>query len=420
LPDLYTGEPNVDKIRNFPPGTSEAIEKTFEGSRQSPGLEMGGSSSVESLIGHNQDLASRLNVAIGKNIELEKTLSRFKKVHSQYEGKFQAAKDHVAIYKEKEKFLQNESRVLKEKIRLAQAYLSQERKAFEKEKLELGQELYAIKPMAAEYQKLKKRFENEYLPEKSLVDEKLSEAEAAVESLEDDKNSLLKKLAEASEHIQKIAKEFKDEKSRSEQDHNLKIATLKNKLDDVQSENIVLDDRNRTLRKEQIERTELLNRIEEIKKEKEMNIYAAKDEKEDLLLQLNKLKQENDRVKIENHSLKKQWAKTQTEYRDFKSQNASASDEATSLRALWQEKANEHNQIGLLNDSLKTQITGLEKKISLVADMKESTEQRLEFFFSQLENIKAKQDESTKKATEAMENAFKKAIEPLSDFDYNL
>jgi len=414
------GEPNVDKMRNFPPGTAKTIEKTFETNRQNSDLDMNSSSSVDSLIGHNQDLASRLNVAVGKNIELEKTLGRFKKVHSQYEGKFQAAKDHVAIYKEKERFLQNESRVLKEKLRLAQAYLNQERKTFEKEKQELEQDLYAAKPMAAEYQKLKYRFENDYLPEKNILEEKLSENESEILTLEHEKKTLLKKLSEASEHIQKIAREFKDEKSKTEQTYNSKIATLKTKLDDVQSENIVLDDRNRTLRKEQIEKTELLNRIEEIKKEKEMNIYAAKDEKEDLLLQLNKLKQENDRVKIENHSLKKQWAKTQTEYRDFKNENHSASDEATSLRALWQEKANEHNQISLLNDSLKTQISNLEKKINLVADMKTSTQQRLEFFFSQLENIKDKQDESTRKATEAMENAFKKAIEPLSDFDYNL
>jgi len=410
----------VDKMRNFPPGTAKTIEKTFETNRQNSDLDMNSSSSVDSLIGHNQDLASRLNVAVGKNIELEKTLGRFKKVHSQYEGKFQAAKDHVAIYKEKERFLQNESRVLKEKLRLAQAYLNQERKTFEKEKQELEQDLYAAKPMAAEYQKLKYRFENDYLPEKNILEEKLSENESEILTLEHEKKTLLKKLSEASEHIQKIAREFKDEKSKTEQTYNSKIATLKTKLDDVQSENIVLDDRNRTLRKEQIEKTELLNRIEEIKKEKEMNIYAAKDEKEDLLLQLNKLKQENDRVKIENHSLKKQWAKTQTEYRDFKNENHSASDEATSLRALWQEKANEHNQISLLNDSLKTQISNLEKKINLVADMKTSTQQRLEFFFSQLENIKDKQDESTRKATEAMENAFKKAIEPLSDFDYNL
>ena|GEM_PF-2397566 len=410
----------MDKMRNFPPGTAKTIEKTFETNRQNSDLDMNSSSSVDSLIGHNQDLASRLNVAVGKNIELEKTLGRFKKVHSQYEGKFQAAKDHVAIYKEKERFLQNESRVLKEKLRLAQAYLNQERKTFEKEKQELEQDLYAAKPMAAEYQKLKYRFENDYLPEKNILEEKLSENESEILTLEHEKKTLLKKLSEASEHIQKIAREFKDEKSKTEQTYNSKIATLKTKLDDVQSENIVLDDRNRTLRKEQIEKTELLNRIEEIKKEKEMNIYAAKDEKEDLLLQLNKLKQENDRVKIENHSLKKQWAKTQTEYRDFKNENHSASDEATSLRALWQEKANEHNQISLLNDSLKTQISNLEKKINLVADMKTSTQQRLEFFFSQLENIKDKQDESTRKATEAMENAFKKAIEPLSDFDYNL
>jgi len=414
------GEPNVDKMRNFPPGTSEAVEKTFENTRRNSDLDMDSSSSVESLIGHNQDLASRLNVAIGKNIELEKTLGRFKKVHSQYEGKFQAAKDHVAIYKEKERFLQNESRVLKEKLRLAQAYLQQERKTFEKEKQELEQELYAAKPLASEYQKLKHRFENDYLPEKNILEEKLSESESSNETLEHEKKMLFKKLAEASEHIQKIAKEFKDEKSKIETSYDSKITALKNKLDDVQSENIVLDDRNRTLRKEQIEKTELLNRIEEIKKEKEMNIYAAKDEKEDLLLQLSKLKQENDRVKIENHSLKKQWSKTQTDFRDYKNENNSASDEATSLRALWQEKANEHNQISLLNDSLKTQIEGLEKKIGLVADMKNNTQQRLEFFFSQLGNIKDNQDDSTKKATEAMENAFKKAIEPLTDFDYNL
>lgn len=406
----------MDTYKNFPPGTREASEKTYENAN----LDMNASSSVSNLIGHNQDLASRLNVAVGKNIELEKTIARFKKVHLQYEGKFQAAKDHVAIYKEKEKFFKNESRGLKEKIRLAQAYLSQERKAFEKERNELETEVYAAKPQVAEYHKLKSLFENEYLPEKNSLVEQVSDQRHQIENLEEERRTLLKKLSEASEHIQKIAHEFKDEVAKKEHHYETRIKALTTKLDDVQSENIVLDDRNRTLRKEQIERTELLNRIEEIKKEKEMNIYASKEEKEDLLLQLSKTKQENDRVKIENHSLKKQWAKTQADFRDYQGQNAANSDEASSLRALWQEKSNEFSQVTMMNESLKTQIAELEKKLSLVADMKSDTEQRLDFFFTQMDTIKSKQDETTKKATEAMEKAFKKAIEPLSGFDYNI
>ena len=409
------GDFYVDKMINFPPGT-KASEETINNSD----LDMSASSSVSNLISHNQDLASRLNVAIGRNIELEKSIARFKKVHLQYEEKFQAAKDHVAIYKEKEKFFKNESHTLKDKLRLAQAYIQQERKAFEKEKSELETEVYAAKPQVAEYHKLKNLFENEYLPERNQLEEDLSNKNKIIDDLEFERETLLKKLAEASEHIQKIAHEFKEEITKKETHYESRIKKLTSKLDDVQSENIVLDDRNRTLRKEQIERTELLNRIEEIKKEKEMNVYASKEEKEDLLLQLSKIKKENDRIRMENHSLKKQWAKTQAEFRDYQSKNSANSDEATSLRALWQEKSNDFSQVNMLNESLKTQIAHLEKKISLVSDMKTDTEQRLNFFFSQMDNIKSKQDETTKKATEAMENAFKKAIQPLSDFDYNL
>ncbi|MGH1469336.1 MAG: hypothetical protein ACRBBP_10760 [Bdellovibrionales bacterium] len=406
----------MKNTRNFPPGTFETTKKT----ENSAELDMSSNSSVSSLISHNQDLASRLNVAIGRNIELEKTLVKFKKVHAQYEAKFQSAKDHVSLHKEKEKFLQNESNILKQKIQTSQAYLTQERKTFEKEQTALNNELNTLRPILEEYRKLKNLVETEYLPERNLLQETVSEKKSLIEGLEEDKTSLLKKLAEASDHIQKIAKEFKDEVERKELEAARAEADLKAKLDDVQSENLVLNDRNRTLRKEQIENTDLLNRIEELKKEKELNIYQARDEKEDLLLQLSKMKKDNDRLKMENHSLKKQWANTQTEFRTYKSNTTSQADETTSLRALWQEKSNEYSQLTMLNDSLKTQITELEKKMELVSEMHTDTKQRLNFFFSQLDKIKDKQDEDAHKGTEAMERAFKKAIEPFNDFDYNL
>jgi chromosome segregation ATPase len=253
-----------------------------------------------------------------------------------------------------------------------------------------------------------------------MLQETVFEKNEAIESLEDDKVLLLKKLAEASDHIKTIAKEFKDDLDRVEFESSRRVADLKAKLDDVQSENIVLNDRNRTLRKEQIEKTELLNRIEEVKKEKELNIYQQREEKEDLLLQLSKLKSDNDKMKMENHSLKKQWAQTQSEFRTHKVQTTSHSDEATSLRALWQEKSNEFSQMAMVNESLKTQMADFEKKMALVSEMRTDTKQRLNFFFAQIDNMKSKQSENDLRATEAMERAFKKAIEPFSEFDYNL
>lgn len=406
----------MDKIKNFPPGTFEVRENT----ENAEGMDMSANSSVSNLIGHNQDLASRLNVAVSRNIELEKTLGKFKKVHAVYEAKFQEAKDRVALHKEKEKFLQNESNTLKQKLQTSQAYLSHERKTFEKEQIALTTEIRSLKPVVDEYMKLKNLVETDYLPEKDLLQQSVLEKNSSIEALEEDKSALLNKLAEASDHIQTIAKEFKGEIDRNELMSTREIATLKSKIDDIQSENIVLNDRNRTLRKEQIERTELLNRIEEIKKEKELNIYQAKDEKDDLLLQLSRIKNDGDRLKMENHSLKKQWAGTQSDFRTYKSNNESSSNEVTSLRALWQEKSNEYSQLTMLNDSLKEQLTGLEGKIDLVSEMHTDTKQRLSFFFSQLENIKEKQSDGEIKVTAAMERAFKKAIEPFNDFDYNL
>ncbi len=406
----------MNTTKNFPPGTFESTKKA----KETPNLDINSNSSVSSLIAHNQDLASRLNITISRNIELEKTLVKFKEIHMQYEAKFQAAKDQICLHREKEKFLQNESSILKQKIQTSQAYLTQERKTFEEEQTALNTELESLKPILKEYKKLKNLVETEYLPEKNLLKESVFEKNTLIQNLENDKTSLLKKLGEASNHIQSISKEFKEEIKQKSLQATRSEADLKAKLDDIQSENLVLNDRNKTLRKEQIEKTELLNRIEEIKKEKELNIYQFREEKEDLLLQFSKIKKDNDRLKMENHSLKKQWANTQSEFRTYKTNANSQSDEVTSLRALWQEKSNEFSHITMLNDSLKSQTQELEKKLNLVDQMHKNTKQRLNFFFSQLEDIKSKQDESSLKATQAMQRAFKKAIQPLSEFDYNL
>ncbi len=410
------GELLVNNTKNFPPGTFESAKKA----KETTNLDLDTSLSVSSLITHNQDLASRLNITISRNIELEKTLAKFKQIHMQYEAKFQSAKDQISLQREKEKFLLNESNILKQKIQTSQAYLTQERKTFEKEQTALNTELQSLKSVFQEYKKLKNLVETEYLPEKNLLKESLSEKNTLIKNLDEDKTSLLKKLAEASNHIQKITKGFKDEIKQKSLLATRSEGDLKAKLDDIQSENLVLNDRNKTLRKEQIEKTQLLNRIEEIKKEKELNIYQSREEKEDLLLQLSKMKKDTDRLKIENHSLKKQWANTQSEFRTYKTNTNSQSNEVTSLRALWQEKSNEFSHTTTLNDSLKSQIEELERKLNLTTQMHTDTKQRLDFFFLQLSNIKKKQDERSVKATQAMERAFKKAIQPFNNFDYNL
>jgi hypothetical protein len=97
----------VDTTINFPPGTLESAQTKDNSSE----LDFASSSSISNLISHNQDMASRLNVAISRNIEVEKTLGKFKKIHAQYEARFQSAKDQVSIYKEKEKFVQNEANI---------------------------------------------------------------------------------------------------------------------------------------------------------------------------------------------------------------------------------------------------------------------------------------------------------------------
>lgn len=407
----------MDKERQFPPGTYESASvksNEFDSSETSSG------SSIENLVSHNQDLASRLHVAVKKNIDLEKNISRFKKAHAHYEEKFQSARDQISIYREKDKHSKNESKLLKEKIQRLKAHLDYERKEFAEEKEKLEQEFSVLKPAFEEYKKLKKRVENEYLPDRDLLKEKLKEEEEKYERLEGEKKSILKKLGDASKHIQKMAQDFKASRERESSKHIAEVNSLEVKLEDIKNENIVLSDRNRVLRKEQIERTELLNRIEDLKKEKE-NFYAqAQEDKEDLLIQLNSYKSENGRLKMEVHDVKKQWAKTQSDFRNYKSATDSAEDELKSLRSLWQEKTSQGKNLEQVNENLSSKIEDLENKVAAVSDLHEETRQRLKFLFNQIENIKEKQNDRDKKATSSLEKAFKKALEPFLDFDLNL
>ena len=377
-------------------------------------------SSVQSLVNHNQDLSARLRVSLKKNIELEKTISRFKKAYSQYEERLQSAKDQVAIYREKDRHSISQIKNFNEKLTRLKAHLEYERKESQEEINKLKEELTPMQSAFSDYMKLKKRVENEYLPERALLNQKLEEEKEKFETLKNEKINTLKKLAEATQHIQSMSKDFKTQQIKTKADFELQTKELKLKLEEVQNENIVLYDRNRILRKEQINHTELLNRIEELKKEKELGFKNSQDEKDALLIQISNMKSENSRLKIENHDIKKQWAKTQGEFRSFKNSNQSAEEEAQSLRALWEEKTNKAKSYEKINKSLSTQIDGMEHKLSTASTMHEETKQRLKFLFSQMNNIRGKQNERDKKATEALEKAFKKALEPFLDFDTTL
>lgn len=391
-------------------------EKTIETSSSSGATQ----SSVNSLIQHNQDLASRLNVSISRNIELEKRLNRFKKVHAQYEERFQSARDQVAIHKEKEKFLTKENLTVKQKLQNTNAHLAQERKEAKSLQEKLEQELESAKPYVNEYRNLKNKIEKDYLPERDLLKARLQEEAEKIERLELEKTDLFKKLSEASSHIQLMAQDFKKTDQEKKSKYEAEVSNLKKRLDDTLTENIVLSDRNRVLRKEQIEKTELLNRIEELKKEKEISFKDFQNSKEDLLLQVSKFKQENDRIKIENHDLKKQWSKTQTEFRAYKKEAQASQDEASSLRALWQEKTSTYENVEKQSQALSSDLAESEALLKKTSDMHKETKQRLNFFFDQLSSMKEKQASNEKLATEAMEKAFKKAIELFTDFDYNL
>ena len=378
------------------------------------------SSSVQNLVNHNQDLSARLHVSLKKNIELEKTIHRFKKAYSQYEERLQSAKDQIAIYREKDRHSVSQIKAFNDKLTRLKAHLEYERKESEEKIDKLKEELSPMRSTFTDYMKLKKRVQNEYLPERDLLTQKLKEEKENFETLEKEKKNILKKLAEATMHIQAMAKDFKHQQAKAKTDYSLQIKELRLKLEDVQNENIVLSDRNRTLRREQIDRTELLNRLEELKKEKELSFKTSQEEREDLLLQMSNLKTANSRLKIENHDIKKQWAKTQADFRNFRNSNQSAEEEAQSLRALWEEKTKKAKNFEKMNESLSSQINGMESKLNITSTMHEETKQRLKFLFNQMNNIRDKQNERDKKATEALERAFKKAVEPFIDFDYHL
>ena len=406
----------MDKTENRSVSQSPSSNSTDSENYNGHGV----ASSVQSLVNHNQDLSARLHVSLKKNIELEKTINRFKKAYSQYEDRLQSAKDQIAIYREKDRHSVSQIKAFNEKLTRLRAHLDYERKESQEEIDKLKEELTPMQSAFTDYMKLKKRVENEYLPERDLLTQKLKEEKENFETQANEKRSILQKLAEATKHIQTMAKDFKALQDKTKDDFKRQIKELSLKLEDVQNENIVLFDRNRILRKEQVDRTELLNRIEELKKEKELGFRNSQEEKEDLLLQMSNLKSENSRLKMENHDIKKQWAKTQADFRNFKNSNQSAEEEAQSLRALWEERTQRTQNFEQDNEKLSSQINSMEDKLGVASNMHEETKQRLKFLFNQMDNIRHKQNERDQKATEALEKAFRKAVEPFIDFDYNL
>lgn len=402
-----------------PPGTQDSIESS---SKLRDQASTAGSkiSSIEGLLSHNRDLAARLNVAISKNIELENTINKFKKSYSHYENRIQKTKEQLSLNKEKYKYLENENKALKEKLYKAQAYLTETTKSFEKEKKELKAEVERLRPRAVELQKIQDRVENEYLPERDFLRQAVAEKSERIDDLISDKASLEKGIGLLKEQLDQAAGVHQREKEELKAEEKQKQASIKEQLDKLQSENIVLTDRNRQLRKEQIERTELVNRIEQIKREKELNIHQSKEEKDDLLIQVERLKRDLEKAKIEAFNLKKHWSKSQDQFKKTQEQTGVQAEQVVNLQALWKEKCEETEGLKAHSDRVKEESSVLKDQMKSLYGHTKDSQQRLSFFFDQLSMIQNKQTDQQKTQTRAMEQAFRKAVEPILEFDYNI
>lgn len=416
------GLKKVNEKNIFPPGTNEALENVNN---------MSSDSSVSGLLSHNRDLGARLNVALSKNIDLENLIRKYKKSYASYEAQFQKAREQIALQKEKFKYVENENNGLKQKLQKSQAFLADQAKAVAEAKDKLRYETHENRTVKEEYKKLKSLVSNEYLPERDFLRQALTEKNSIIETIDLEKKSLVNeleninkqtadKINQALNDVETLKSKFSIERDTIITNFSAKKEVLTQEIDSLKSENIVLEDRNKQLRKEQIEKTELLNRIEEIKQEKELNLYEFKEEKDNLLIQVDRMKSELDRAKIENHDLKKQWSKTQAEFRKFKHDQSNQSEQIMSLQSMWNEKNQEINRIKIKNAKNEVRNEELTNKVLKVSKMTQEMKSRLQFFFGQLDAIKEKQDPQSRENTEALENVFKKAIEPLTDFDYNL
>ena len=199
------------------------------------------SGAIESLISHNEDLMSRLQVTLRRISLLEEKLHQSNKSQSKFKFHYKNLKDQVLILKEKEKYLRERKNMaegkfntLRQRIRILEVEYARLYTSFQDKKTVFATTLTKLSRRIKRLNKSKSRI----LFVAHKLRKSFRKTQNDLGTLTKDSTTLKIKLGESTTYIQEQAKKFREEKYTYEKKSQQQINELNNELTALRKKNL--------------------------------------------------------------------------------------------------------------------------------------------------------------------------------------
>ena len=191
------------------------------------------SGAMESLISHNEDLMSRLKVALRRISAIEEQINQSEKIEKKRSFHYKNLKDQVLILKEKEKRLRNRKEIseshfhsLNEKVRMLEVEYARLYTSSQKKKITF---INTINDLSRQVMRLKKGRSKLSIIAHALR-KSFQSSQNEVSNLKEKINITQTKLTDSTNYIQEQAQKFKESQTRDEDEHRRELNTLNKEL----------------------------------------------------------------------------------------------------------------------------------------------------------------------------------------------
>ena len=366
------------------------------------------SGAVETLIQQNEDLMSRLTVALRRNSQMESSTQDIEKINKILTHKLEVLEDKIQILKQKDQLLaQKNSKVdadidkYKEKIRLletqfAEVYsTSKERQVLWLGKIEIfSNRLRRFVKYRTKIQAVSERIRSRFL---SLQQECLrlqNELDVEKSRTQDLKSN----LGRTTEYIQIQARDFETNTKDLVRGYETKLNDTLRDLQLIQAKHAELVGQTAALEKAQASLVELENAnirlkrsYEELREQSDQDLNLLQREVADLRL---KYKSQI----LENENLNRDMADTKTAMKAVKEENKRMEDQVETLQVLWKDS--------------QSQIEKLQEKVQSLQKLNQQLSQSLNQYRKTTERLQAEQQLRPESNMEDESNSNLKKLEP--------
>ena len=307
------------------------------------------SGAIESLISHNEDLMSRLQVTLRRISILEEKLHQSEKAQKKFSFHYKNLKDQVLVLKEREKYLrerkdlaENQFSSLKQKIRALEIEYARFYTSSQEDKIAF---MKSIEELSRHNKRLKKsKSKLSFIAHKLRKSFKNTKNELEVTNR--DFVTLKTKLAESTTYIQEQARRFTDEKRNLEEKSQKNINELHKELTSLKQKRDQFD----TIYDENVK---LQNQLVFVQRKNDENRDNFNEEVSKLQDSLSHYRREAKSQALSIRNYTSEIEEKDNNISELKGEVATLKDQLESVQCLWRDNQEQLEKQAQTNESLQ-------------------------------------------------------------------